>query len=130
MGLVTEYRQIVFSNQELIHALIEFDRQRAKEFAPGKIVTCAVSDEEPIRATLNFRGSSTDDQRSFEIDASHLAAVLIWSCIERRIPIPKLAKKILRASGSGISLKFRLTDKELESNCGPRPAPAKASATG
>ncbi len=107
--MVTERRQIIFANQDLIDALVEFDRARSREFVPGKAVVCTVSEDEPVRVILSFADTAGDAQRTFEFDANHLAAVLLCFCIKRRIPIPKHARKVLRASGDGLSLNFTLT---------------------
>ena len=106
--MVTEYRKIAFSNEDLIVALIDFDRKRAKQFAPGRKMTCSIKDEEPVGAILSIADPAGGAPNVFEFDSNHLAAVLLCFCIDRKVPIPKQAKKVLRAMGDGLSLNFKL----------------------
>lgn len=111
--MITERRQIVFSNQMLVRALLEFDRDHERRLDPGATISCAVSDE-PVRATLSFGTESSPDESPIEIETNRLAAALLRYCIKHRIPIPKRAKKVLRVMGDGLSLNFALTHKEME----------------
>ena len=112
--MITERRQIVFSNQLLIQALAEFDRQHERQFVPGKAIACAVSEDEPVRVTISFGTQSDPAQSSIEIAANSLAAALLRYCMKHRIPIPKRAKKVLRPAGDGLSLNFTLTHRGQE----------------
>ena len=112
--MITERRQIVFSNQMLIQALAEFDRDHERKFLPGKAITCTVSGDEQVRAVLSFGTLAEPDQSSIEIETNRLAAALLRYCMKHRIPIPRRAKKVLRATGDGVSLNFALTHRGQE----------------
>lgn len=116
LGMTTEHRQVIFSNQELILALIGFDCERSKELPPAKTVICVIGGDELVRATLIFCDPAGGEKRAFEFEADHLVAVLIRDCANRGIPVPKQAKKILRASGDGVSLNFTLIDERSDSS--------------
>ena len=114
--MVKERRQIVFENQDLIDALLAFDREHAKKFAPRRKVTCVVSKDEPVRAKLTLVGPSNDQEETFEIDTNNLAAALLWYCMKLGVPMPKRARKELRVLGDSVTLNFTLSHNTRELN--------------
>ena len=112
--MITERRQIVFSNQMLIQALAAFDRQHERQFVPGKAVTCTVSEDDPVRVTISFGAENDPTQSSLEFETNRLAAALLRYCMRHKIPIPKRAKKVLRPAGDGLSLNFTLSHRGQE----------------
>ena len=75
--MITERRQIVFSNQMVIRALAEFDRDHEQQFPPKKTITCVINGDGEVRATLNFGTLAEPAQKSIEVETNRLAAVLI-----------------------------------------------------
>jgi hypothetical protein len=106
--MVSEYRQIVFSNEALRVALFELERRQKIKPPPGVIVACQLAEDHPMRARLTFHNALLDEQHVVEVDENSLAAALIHYCIKEHIPIPKEAKKCLKLVDGSISLNFTL----------------------
>ncbi|MDJ0611276.1 MAG: hypothetical protein QNJ67_20040 [Kiloniellales bacterium] len=105
--MISETRQIVFSNDELIRAIKDFDRNHKNALPPGKIVECTLKDA-PLSARLLIDTVWLDKGKSAILNESSLAAVLIYACAVRRIPLPRRAKKSLRAIGNDLALDLTL----------------------
>jgi hypothetical protein len=106
--VVAEYRQIIFSNDEVIRAIVAFDNEQEARLPPGNIVACALSRSAPLVAHVTLQEIYGNDEHSVELNAGYLAAVLIHACIAAGIPIPKKAEKTLTTVGQTLSLNFTL----------------------
>jgi hypothetical protein len=106
--MVSEYRQLVFSNEALRVALFELERRQKFKPPPGVIVACQLAEDHPMCARLTFHNALLDEQHVVEVDENSLAAALIHYCITEHIPIPKGAEKRLKLIDGSISLNFTL----------------------
>jgi hypothetical protein len=106
--VVAEYRQIVFSNDEVIRAIVAFDNEQEARLPPGNIVACTLSRSAPLVARITLQEIYGNEDHSVELNVSYLAAALIHACIDARIPIPKSAEKSLTTVGQTLSLNFTL----------------------
>ena len=104
--MISETRQILFSNSELIRVIKDFDRSRKQVLPPGEITECKLS-MDPISAKLTFDTVWTDN-KVVVINASSLAAALIYACARKRIPLPRRAEKTLRVVDDRLSLDLSL----------------------
>ena len=100
----SEVRQLLFQARELILAVMEYYQRRGLPLPVGTASRIAIADEQPIHAILDI----TTDQGeavNIEINAETLAAALILSCINRKIPLPADAdKKLKRVQEDAIAL--------------------------
>jgi len=106
--MVAEYRQIVFSNDEVIRAIVAFDNEHGARLPPGNIVACVLSESAPLVARVALQDLHGNEEQSVELNVGYLAAVLIHACIAAGIPIPKKAEKSLTMVGQTLSLNFTI----------------------
>lgn len=119
--MVAEYRQIVFSNEEIVAAIVAFDGKHKTDLPPGNIVKCLLSKRRPVVARATFQDIYAGTERTVHLDASFLAAALLDSCIARKIPVPRQADKALQPIGDSLSLNFSILPQ-------PEPEPIFVSA--
>lgn len=97
-----ESREICFTTEEFISALIDYSRRTGREIWHGKIRKVTLTEGANPSATLHLR-----DLKPVACDASQIAAILIFYCIQRRIPIPRSATKSVRIEGNNVVLILR-----------------------
>ena len=114
LAMISETRQIVFSNRDLIRAIVDFDRNHKKRLPKHKILECKLRSE-PTVATLVFDTAWLQEQ-TLELDAASLAAALIYACSVRRIPLPRNADKVLQPVGDSLAINFTITNQGSESD--------------
>ena len=109
----SEFRQILFSNREIIDALYEYDRTAKSKLLQGDILTCTpvVEDKAALRLQLMEIGSGEAQVAS--LSSELVAAVLLRYCIKHRIPIPKNAAKSIQVHGDQISLDVRIKGQTM-----------------
>lgn len=112
--MVSEVRQIIFSNGELIRAIIAFDRSNHKRLPRHRVVECKL-DSEPTVATLVFDTAWKED-KFVHLSEDALIAVLIHACAANGIPLPKSAIKSLRPMGDDLALNFSVNTRSAESD--------------
>ena len=109
----TEFRRVVFPNQELRQALSEYDAPEGEPMPAGDIV--AVSIVEKPAETVQITLLDTTQNVTFTADftASHIAAALIRYCITHKVPIPKHSRKSLRLMGDNLALDIVVREQNL-----------------
>jgi hypothetical protein len=109
----TEFRRVVFPNQELRQALSEYEAQGNEPVPAGEVVAVAILDKpaEMVRITL----LDTTQNATFTADfpASYIAAALIHFCIEHKVPIPRNSRKSLRLMGDNLALDIVVRERKL-----------------
>lgn len=106
----TEYRRVVFTNQELMQALMAYQSEADQPVPAGDII--AVNILESPASTVRITLLDTIEGATFTADfaASHIAAALIRFCIEHKVPIPKNSRKSLRLMADNIALDIVLRE--------------------
>ena len=92
----TEIRNIIFSTNEVLFAVKDF-RQRKKDPLPsGSILDCKMIEEPKVHVQIEMACDPDGHKRTLTFESEELAAALILFCINRRIPLPADALKILQ----------------------------------
>lgn len=92
----TEIRNIIFSTNEVLFAVKDF-RQRKKDPLPsGSILDCKMIEKPDVHVEIEMACDPDDHKRNFTFGSEELAAALILFCINRKIPLPAAAIKILQ----------------------------------
>ncbi len=92
----TEIRNIIFSTNEVLFAVKDF-RQRKKDPLPsGSILDCKMIEKPEVHARIEMACDPDGAKRTITFESEELAAALILFCINRRIPLPANAIKILQ----------------------------------
>ncbi len=90
-----EFRCIVFSNQELLSAIIDFRRKNRLQLPVGTVSTMAFSTEGDAIVTKIMLLDDYNKPSEMRIDATEVAAAVVSYCLERKTPMAKsYAKKI------------------------------------
>ncbi len=109
----TEYRRIVFPNQELHAALSEYQGAEIQDMPPGDIVAVALLDSPANTVRMTLVSTSEGTSYTADFNAAHIAAALIKFCIDRKVPIPKHSRKSLRLMGDNLALDIVIREKHL-----------------
>lgn len=100
----TEYRRVVFSNQELIQALVAYQSEDDQPVPAGDIVSVAILESPASTVRITLLDTARNATFTADFAASHIAAALIRYCIEHRVPIPRNSRKSLRMLADNIAL--------------------------
>lgn len=92
----TEIRNIIFTTNEVLFAVKDF-RQRKKDPLPsGSVLDCVILEKPNIHAMIDTACDPDGHKLTLTFESEELAAALILFCINRKIPLPADAIKILQ----------------------------------
>ena len=118
--MAAEVRHIIFRPVEVALAIREF-RRCMRRALPGGLL-CDVQIEEMtdcrVRAIVELNPAAGGGPHRVEVSQDDLLEAIILFCIEREIPLPASAKKMLRKNGDCLALVIALE---------PPPAPCHES---
>ncbi len=106
--MVTEFRRLVFSTEELLNALEIFRADKGAGLPAGRIRQVTIVEDPAIGAKVRLTEHVSDDEQEVVVDGGMLAAVMINFCMGKKIPIPKAAKKTVVKAGEGLALSFSI----------------------
>lgn len=89
-----ELRCIVFTERELVNAVIDRKRRRGEPLPPGTVQSVRFSIEDTVTTILEV----VDDHgraAEFALPESEVSAALISYCMNRRVPLPAESEKVL-----------------------------------
>ena len=102
--MASEFRQLVFENEELHEALVEhFGRPDERVPREGIRAAAIAADEMSVEL---IGKSDTAQQRPSHVPAEDVAAALIGLCRKQGIPLPRGSKKYLVCSGDNLALRI------------------------
>ena len=96
----SETRFLTFETNELYQALYEFSRRTGRIKVPAEISDLSFSRTQPPKMTVRFR----DVGASPNLEAEEIAAVLIFYCLDTRVPLPRSARKAVQFRDNKIEL--------------------------
>ncbi len=105
----TEHRQITFTVDQTIRALIAFDSKNGLFPKARPVSVRVVENEGTASAVVTLTPGDGGDSFDVRIPPHLLAAAVIELCIHEGIPLPRSAKKRLVKSGDGVSLQMDLS---------------------
>ncbi|HYC05333.1 MAG TPA: hypothetical protein VED40_18715 [Azospirillaceae bacterium] len=101
----TEIRHIIFANDEIIRAVVEYHKRTANPLPAGSVVRSAPEKyEDQIRLVLQIDIDSGMRQ-TLIIEEATFAAALIFFCMQNKIPLPATAAKSLQFVGEQVALR-------------------------
>lgn len=109
----TEYRRVVFPNQELRQALVNYAGESGEAFPDGEIISVAIPEDsgDTIQVTVLDTARGATFSKNFR--TAHVAAALIKFCIDNKVPIPKNSRKSLRLMGDNLALDIIIRERNL-----------------
>jgi len=102
--MASEFRQLVFENDELLEALLEYFGNHDARVPRDGVRAAAIAADE-LNIELSGKGDSPQ-QQPLQLPAGDVAAALIGLCRKRGIPLPRSAKKYLVVSGDNLALRI------------------------
>ena len=109
----TEFRRVVFPNQELRQALSEYDAPEREPMPAGDIVAVAILEKPAGTVQVTLLDTTQNVTFTANFTASHIAAALIRYCITHKVPIPKHSRKSLRLMGDNRALDIVVREGNL-----------------
>lgn len=107
----SEVRIIVFTAEDVLDAIEGFDATAEKRLFRGKAIDCHVRKHPKVHAILEVERAGGEEIDTVDLNASQLAAALISFCRERRIPLPRNARKELDVIDDQLVLRLEVGAK-------------------
>ena len=95
-----ETRYLTFEINELYQAIYEFARRTSRINVPAEINDLSFSRVEPLQITVRFR----DVMAPLRLDAEEIAAILIFYCLDKNVPLPRAARKGVQVRDNKVEL--------------------------
>ena len=99
-----ETRRVIFTKNELIEAIYDYNQIAEKKLPPGMVVSCVPVSEARVAVRLELFDQKSGATEVVEFSPEVTAAALLRYCIRNRIPIPKNATKSIQVLGEEIAL--------------------------
>lgn len=101
--MITEIRNIIFSNEALGDALFVMSKALKRPWPPGYIKSVEVVEENGVQVVLNVYDPKNDHTVRVTFKEAEIAAALIRYCRLHQIPLPKSANKSITTYGDNLS---------------------------
>ena len=107
----SEFRRIMFTNNELIEAIHDYNEMSQDKLPPGTILTCTPVSEADVAVRLEMVDQRSDETHAVELSPEVLGAALLRYCMKHRIPMPKSATKSIQIHGNEVSLNIEIKSR-------------------
>jgi hypothetical protein len=104
----SEYRQVLFSNNEVIEALYEHNRVAVSKLPKGIIVSCTPVAEVDVAVRLELADQESGETHVASLSPELVCAALLRYCMKLHIPMPKSAAKSIQIHGDDVALIVRI----------------------
>jgi hypothetical protein len=102
----TEYRRLTFSFDELIDALVSYDRHADQRLTCGTVVAARIDADESAYVGLDVRLHGATTTVSIPLSPEYVGASLIFFCLKAGIPVPRNAERFLACDSESVSICF------------------------
>ncbi len=107
----SEFRRVMFTNDELIDAIHDYYEISQDKLPPGVILTCTPVSEAEVAVRLEMVDQRSDETHVVELSPEVLGAALLRYCMRHRIPMPKSATKSIQIHGDEVSLNVEIESR-------------------
>ena len=104
LKMITETRQITFSPDALIEALVSHFRSKRQKLPEGTITSVQIEDGPSITVALLIEATGAEKPQRIIVRPEVVGAAMITHCRLRKIPVPRHGVKSLIVSGDSIGL--------------------------
>ncbi len=98
----------MFTNNELIEAIQDYNEIAQDKLPPGIILTCTPVSEADVAVRLEMVDQRSDATHVVELSPEVLGAALLRYCMKHRIPMPKFATKSIQIHDNEVSLNVEI----------------------
>lgn len=102
-----ELRCLVFTDQEVVGAILDRRRRRREPGLPGTVTGISYQAEDGLDAVLDLM-TDQGDTESMTVPEHEVTAALVAYCMNRRIPLPADADKFLYLVNDNLTLMITL----------------------
>ena len=103
--MITEIRHLLFQDDDLIRALVEYKKKRNESLPPGSIIGFKIEENQQIiRCILKIYSEKCDEKIDFSFEHEEIREALITYCLYRNIPLPSKIYKYLRMFDDRVAL--------------------------
>ena len=106
--MITEFRKIIFSKNEMIKAVLEYNKHSASKLPVGDIVSVHTESEPEPQLRLEIYDASKEKTETVCLKAGYLAAAMFRHCIQCKIPVSRQGTKEIEVAGESIALNLTL----------------------
>lgn len=100
----TEFRQLIFSRDELAKALANYREDTEGSVPSGNIVFCQIMQNSDLRVMIKVLPDGETQVHSRELGVDVIAPALMKYCLDNKIPMPRNSEKSLEAIGENIAM--------------------------
>ncbi len=115
--MITEIRHLLFQDDDLIRALIEYKKKRNEPLPPGSITSFKTEEKQQIiRCILKIYSDKCNEKIDFSFEHEEIRQALIMYCLYKKIPLPAKVRKDLQMFGDrvGLFLSLNLSHGEIK----------------
>ena len=102
--MITEWRKLTFSMDELAIAVLAHLQSTGKIGAKDRLGKIAIKDPETATVSVTIHRDPNGGSSELELNPETVGALMIVHCIRKKIPLPKRAKKSIAASKDALML--------------------------
>jgi len=106
----TEHRKITFNSQEIIEALVDYDRHADQKLTCGVIGSVNVNEDPEVSIAVDLKVHGQKRNLNLDVGTKYAGAALIMFCAKNKIPIPRDAMRYLEKTGENIALCFNINE--------------------
>ncbi len=108
--MLTEIRKLIFPDDDLITGIVDHMRATSKTLPRGAMTSLEIVKSPDLHVVLNVHDVANDESHSFPVDSDNLVRVMVRYCINKKIPIPKNAKKSVEEINGRMVLSILIDD--------------------
>ena len=106
----TEMRKIVFSEEEIVKAVLTQNRHSVKKLPAGDIIQVTAKNTSEPLLELDIFDPTSEATKTIKLDTSYLAAAMLRFCIDHNIPVLRIADKSVQILGGSIALNISINE--------------------
>ncbi len=114
--MISEVRYLLFDEQDLLRAMIEYRKSRNQPLPTGTISEFKIQRTEPVTCILSVHEDQAHKKTDIIFTNDVMRAALISYCLYKKVPLPAKASKELQVFGKRIGMVISLNLTEAEND--------------
>ncbi len=112
--MISEVRYLLFDEQDLLRAMIDYRKVRNQPLPAGSISEFKIQRKQPVTCTLTLQEDQAGHTTDVIFTNNDMRAALVSYCIDKKVPMPAKADKDLQVFGKriGMLISLNLTESE------------------
>ena len=114
--MISEVRYLLFDEQDLLRAMIEYRKARNQPLPVGTITEFKIQRKEQVTCTLSMHEDKAGKKTDIIFTNDIIRAALIAYCRYKKVPLPVTAQKDLQVFGERVGMLISLNLTEVEND--------------